>query len=109
VVLSQVFVYHENLGYDQYGMLHLAEVDGGGNVESEVVEGDGEAGGEGFYEVSARTARDGVEAEGLGRVMEEVCREQIITEIFFGGGYADEIFRLIIVIEDEMFILIINP
>jgi len=52
VVLSQVFVHHENLVYDQYGTLHLAEVDGGGNVESDAVEEDGGAGGEGFCEVS---------------------------------------------------------
>jgi len=62
VVLSQVFAHHENLGYDQYGTLHLAEVDGGGNVESEAVEGDGGAGGERFCEVSVRAARDGVGA-----------------------------------------------
>jgi len=40
--------------------------------------------------------------------MEEVCREQFITEPFFGVGYADDIFKLIIVIEDEMLIFIIN-
>jgi len=59
VVLSQVFAHHENLEYDQYGTLHLAEVDGGGNVESEAVEGDGVVGCERFCEVSVRTARDG--------------------------------------------------
>jgi len=52
VVLSQLFAHHENLGYDQYGTLHLEEVDRGGNVESETVEGDGGARGEGFCEVS---------------------------------------------------------
>jgi len=61
VVLSQVFAHHENLWYDQYGTLHLAEVDGGGNVESEVEE-DGGAGGEGFCEVLVQTARDGLGA-----------------------------------------------
>jgi len=62
VFLSQVFAHHENLGYDQYGPLHLAEVDGGGNMESEAVEGGGGAGGERFCEVSVRTAWDGVGA-----------------------------------------------
>jgi len=66
MVLSQVFVHHENLGYAQYGTLHLAEVGGGGNMESEAVEGDGGAGGEGFCEVSVRTAQDGVGAEEFG-------------------------------------------
>jgi len=83
VVLSQVFAHHENLGYDQYGTLHLAEVDGGVNVESEAVEGGGGAGGEGFCEVSFQTARDSVGVGGFGEyygggvvsIMEEVCRE----------------------------------
>jgi len=66
VVLSQVFAQHENLGYAQYGTLHLAEVEGGGNVESEAVEGDGRAGSEGFCEASVRTARDGVGAGDYG-------------------------------------------
>jgi len=44
----------------------------------------------------------------VGRVMEEVCREHVITELFFGRGYADDIFRLIIVIEDEMIIFIVS-
>jgi len=44
----------------------------------------------------------------VGRVMEKVCREKIITELFFGGGYVDDIFRLIILIEDEIIIFIIN-
>ena len=57
-VLSQVSVHHENLGYYHYGT--PVEVDRGGNVESEAVEGDGGAGGEGLFEVSVQTARDGV-------------------------------------------------
>jgi len=62
VLLSQVFAHHKNLGYAQYGTLHLEEVDGGDNVEFEAVEGDGGAGGERFCEVSVRTARDRVGA-----------------------------------------------
>ena len=49
-----------------------------------------------------------LERGSVGRVMEKICREQIITELFFGGGYADDIFKLIIVIEDEILIFIIN-
>ena len=51
MVLSQLFAHNKNMGYDQYGTMHLAEVDGGDNMESEAVEGDGGAGGEGFCEV----------------------------------------------------------
>ena len=60
MVLSQEFAHHENLEYGQYVMLHLVEVDGGGHVDSEAVEGDGGTGGERCCEVLVRTARDGV-------------------------------------------------
>ena len=70
-------------------MLHLAEVDGGDSVDSELVEGGGGVGGEEFCEVSVRAAWDGVEW-GIGVsvviVMEDVCREQIITEFFVVEG-----------------------
>ena len=32
----------------------------------------------------------------------------ILLQTFFGGGYADDIFKLIIMIEDKMLIFIIN-
>jgi len=49
-----------------------------------------------------------LERGSVGRVMEEICRDQIITEPFSSIGYADDIFKLIIVIEDEILIFIIN-
>jgi len=86
VVLSQVFAHHENLGYDQYGTLHLAEVDGSGNVEYEAVEG-GRVTQEARDFARFRSKPHGMALEqgSVVIVMEEVCREQIITELFFGG------------------------
>ena len=50
-----------------------------------------------------------LEQKSTGRVMEEVCWEQIIMELFLSvGGYANDIFNLIIVIKDETLIFIIN-
>jgi len=83
VVLSQVFAHHENLGYDQYGALHLTDVDGDCNVESEAVERDGGAEGEGFCEVLVQAARDGIGVGECGECYGKVSREQIITEFFW--------------------------
>jgi len=86
VVLSQVFAHHKNLGYDQYGTLHLAEVDRGGNVESEAVEGDGGAGGEVFLRFRSEPHGMALEQGSVVSVTEEVCREQIITKLFLVEG-----------------------
>jgi len=42
--------------------MHITEVDGGDNVEPDAVEEDGGVEGDGFCEVSVRTARNGVGA-----------------------------------------------
>jgi len=41
-------------------------------------------------------------------VMVRFVGSRLLRSFFFGGGYADDIFRLILVIEDEMLIFIIN-
>lgn len=93
VVLSQVLAHRENLGYDQYGAMHLEEVDGVEvrnlrHLKSLLEEGGGKDGkkkGDGF--VRFGFAPDGtqvvLERRRMEEVTTEVCQEQSITKRFY--------------------------
>jgi len=106
VVLSQVLAHCENLGYGQYGALHLAEVDGLAVRNLRQLKGMVE-GGE-FVRFRFEPHRTVVvvvvvvvvmmvvmvvlERGSVGRITHEVCREQSITERFFSGEGVRMIF-----------------
>jgi len=100
VVLSQVLAHCENLGYGQYGALHLAEVDGLAVRNLRQLKGMVE-GGE-FVRFRFKPHRTVMvvvvvvmvvlERGSVGRITHEVCREQSITERFFSGEGVRMIF-----------------